>query len=131
MYETVVLTDFVWPELDRPVIGESVWIRPQTCAVVLWASPLAFRRAGIWARLLGSRPWFQVVLGATRSEMDALIAPSLSDRTVLASGQTDLAADQVVVVLFDRGRIRLALQDSPTESAWERFESEMTEVGLV
>ena len=38
--------------------------------------------------------------------------------------------DQVVAVLVKDGQVQLAVQDSPTEDAWEHFESEMARLGL-
>lgn len=118
------------PPLDGAFSQDRPWRPPQTYVAVLWASPFAFRRGGVWARLLGEREWVQVVYGAKPADIEALVPESLRPRTVLVGDPLDWPSEQVVAALVAGGQVILAMQDSPTESAWEQFEREMQTVGL-
>lgn len=80
---------------------------------------------------MGERKWVQIMFSGSKEDVEALVPKSQWSRTVLATGEIEgTRPDQTIALLVVEGSVRLAMKNSPTEEAWERFELEMTRAGL-
>lgn len=85
------------------------------------------RALQVWTRLLGSR-LTGMVLAPQASPLASAFPPSFQPLFVDLGGWESLAStgEGPVAAICHREQVRLAMSGTPTEDAWERFESELT-----